>query len=256
MKVVVLAGGMGTRIGEETRLKPKPMITIGNKPILWHIMKTYAAYGFTEFIVCCGYKGNMIKEYFMNYYTYQSNSTYSLKDDKISTIKSLVEPWKVTLANTGLKTLTAGRILQIKEYVKEEPFFLTYGDGVGNVNIEELVRYHEKKGKICTITVTKPEGRFGAVQLDDNTELVNGFKEKAREDQGWINAGFMVCNPEFFDYLGSGDQMLEDAPFEQLAREKKMAAYKHDGFWSPMDTVRDKEYLEKLWNAEKAPWKV
>lgn len=256
MKVVVLAGGMGTRIGEETRLKPKPMITIGNKPILWHIMKTYAAYGFTEFIVCCGYKGNMIKEYFMNYYTYQSNSTYSLKDDKISTIKSLVEPWKVTLANTGLKTLTAGRILQIKEYVKEEPFFLTYGDGVGNVNIEELVRYHEKKGKICTITVTKPEGRFGAVQLDDNTELVNGFKEKAREDQGWINAGFMVCNPEVFDFLGSGDQMLEDAPFEQLAREKKMAAYKHDGFWSPMDTVRDKEYLEKLWNAEKAPWKV
>lgn len=256
MKAVILAGGMGTRLGEETKLKPKPMVTIGDKPILWHIMKTYASFGFTEFVICCGYKGAMIKDYFINYYTYQSDSTFSLTDSRINILKSSVEPWKVTLVNTGLKTLTAGRILKIRDYVGEEPFLLTYGDGVADVNIDELVKYHNVQGKICTISVTKPEGRFGVVQIDESTGLVENFKEKARQDQGWVNIGFMVCNKEIFDYLGDGNEMLEAASFERLAHDKQMTVYRHDGFWSPMDTMKDKEYLEQLWNSGEAPWAI
>lgn len=253
MKVVILAGGHGTRIGEETKLRPKPMITIGNRPILWHIMKTYAFYGITEFIVCCGYKGSMIKEYFLNYY---SDSTFQLKENEVNATKSAAESWRVTLADTGLNTLTAGRIIKIKEYVGDESFLLTYGDGVGNVNIDELISFHKQQGKICTITITKPEGRFGIVQINDHSKLVEEFKEKAKEDQGWVNAGFMVCNKEIFDYLGKGNQMLEAEPFELLAKNKQMAAYKHFGFWSPMDTLKDKEYLEKMWNNGNAPWSI
>lgn len=255
MKVVILAGGKGTRISEESQLRPKPMIEIGGKPILWHIMKTYSYYGFNEFIICCGYKGHMIKEYFLHYDTYQSDSTFHLKNGTVDVHKSVTEPWKVTLANTGLETLTAGRILKIKEYIEDEEFLLTYGDGVSDVNIAEAIKFHREHGKIATVTTTQPSGRFGALKINESN-LVMGFKEKARADQAWVNAGFMVLNRKIFDYLGDGSEMLEQSPFENLAHDGEMAAYKHEGFWSPMDTMRDKAYLEQLWDKDEAPWKV
>ena len=253
MKAVILAGGMGTRFSEETVLKPKPMIEIGEKPILWHIMKLYDYYGITEFIICCGYKGPIIKEYFIKYPVYQSNSTIHLNESAID--REMVEPWKVTLVNTGLRTLTAGRVLRAREYIGNEPFMLTYGDGVSNVNLCELLEYHKSHGRIATISTTQPSGRFGAIKLRDDG-MVENFKEKARKDQSWVNMGYMVFNPEIFDYLGDGSQMLEAVPFEQLALSGEMMAYKHEGFWSPMDTVHDKEYLEGLWKNGTAPWKV
>ena len=255
MKVVILAGGKGTRISEESHLRPKPMIEIGGKPILWHIMKTYSYYGFDDFVICCGYKGQIIKEYFLHYYMYQSDSTFHLKNREFEVHKSVAEPWKVTLANTGLETLTAGRILKIKDYIDEDEFMLTYGDGVSNVNINALLEFHHNQGKIATITTTQPSGRFGALKINDRNEVM-GFKEKARADQAWVNAGFMVFNRKVFDYLGDGSEMLEQTPFENLAQDGEMAAYKPEGFWSPMDTLRDKEYLEKLWEQGDAPWKV
>lgn len=255
MKVVILAGGKGTRISEESHLRPKPMIEIGGKPVLWHIMKLYSYYGFHEFIVCCGYKGQMIKEYFLNYYIYESDSTFRLGNGEIITHGRMTEPWKVTLANTGLDTLTAGRLLKVKEYIEEDEFLLTYGDGVSDVDIGGTIDFHHKHGKIATITTTQPSGRFGALKID-KSDLVLGFKEKARADQAWVNAGFMVFNRKVFDYLGDGSEMLEQTPFENLAQDGEMIAYKHDGFWSPMDTMRDKAYLEELWNSGNAPWKV
>lgn len=255
MKVVILAGGKGTRISEESHVRPKPMVEIGGKPILWHIMKTYSNYGFHEFIICCGYKGEIIKDYFLHYNAYQSDSTFCLKNGSIAVHKSEIEPWKVTLANTGLETLTAGRILKIKEYIEEDEFLLTYGDGVSDVNIQDVVKFHHEMGKIATITTIQPPGRFGAIKIDEDNQ-VRGFKEKARADQAWVNTGFMVLNRKVFDYLGDGSEMLEQGPFEQLARDGEMAAYKHEGFWSPMDTIHDKEYLERLWKENKAPWKV
>lgn len=256
MKVVILAGGKGTRISEESRLRPKPMVEIGGKPILWHIMKSYSSYGFNEFIICCGYKGHMIKEYFVHYYMHQSNVTFDLKQDAIHSHESVIEPWKVTLVDTGLETLTAGRILKIRDYIGKDPFMLTYGDGVSNVNILDLLDFHRGSGKVATISSTRPEGRFGALQLDPLTNQVNGFKEKARKDQSWVNIGFMVFQPEIFNFLGDGSTMLEAEPFEQLAAEGQMAAYLHDGFWSPMDNMHDREYLENLWNTGKAEWAI
>lgn len=256
MKVVIFAGGRGTRINEESQLKPKPMIEIGGKPILWHIMKIYSAYGFNEFIICCGYKGQMIKEYFIHYDMYQANSTFSLKEETMLLHENHTEPWIVTLANTGLSTLTAGRILKIRDYIEDDTFLLTYGDGVSDVNIKELVKFHERHGKTATITTTQPPGRFGALKINKSTNQVDGFKEKAREDQAWVNAGFMVLNRRIFDYLGDGSQMLEDGPLELVARDRELMAYKHEGFWSPMDTLRDKQYLETLWESKKAPWKI
>lgn len=256
MKVVILAGGMGTRFSEETGLRPKPMIEIGDKPILWHIMQWYASFGFYEFVVCCGYKGHMIKDYFVHYHTYQSDSTFRLKEEKVETLKTKVEPWKVTLANTGLHTLTAGRILKIKEYTDGQPFFLTYGDGVADVDLNALLQFHREHGKIVTISTTKPEGRFGAIKINKDTKVVESFKEKARKDQSWVNMGFMVMEPEVFDYLGDGSQMLEAEPFEKLARAGELAAFQHNGFWSPMDTVRDKEHLEQIWKQGTAPWRA
>ena len=256
MKVVIFAGGRGTRINEESQLKPKPMIEIGGKPILWHIMKIYSAYGFNEFIICCGYKGQMIKEYFIHYDMYQANSTFSLKEETMLLHENHTEPWIVTLANTGLSTLTAGRILKIRDYIEDDTFLLTYGDGVSDVNIKELVKFHERHGKTATITTTQPPGRFGALKINKSTNQVDGFKEKAREDQAWVNAGFMVLNRRIFDYLGDGSQMLEDGPLELVARDGELMAYKHEGFWSPMDTLRDKEYLENLWVSGTAPWKI
>ncbi len=256
MKVVILAGGKGTRISEESILKPKPMIEIGGMPIIWHIMKIYSFYHFNEFIICCGYKGQMIKEYFIHYYTYRSDSTFSLADQEVTLHENYVEPWKVTLVNTGLNTLTAGRILKIKDYIEDDEFMLTYGDGVSDVNIDSLLNFHHQNGKIATITTTQPAGRFGALKIDPDTNQVKGFKEKARSDSAWVNAGFMVLNRKIFDYLGEGNEMLEAGPLETVAGEGEMMAYKHGGFWSPMDTMRDKEYLENLWESGQAPWKV
>lgn len=256
MKVVILAGGKGSRISEESVLKPKPMIEIGGMPILWHIMKIYSFYGFHEFIVCCGYKGQMIKDYFIHYYMHQSDSTFSLANQAVKVHESHAEPWKVTLANTGLHTLTAGRILKIKDYIEDDEFLLTYGDGVSDVDITRLIQFHHENGKIATITTTQPPGRFGALKIDETTNTVSGFKEKARADQAWVNAGFMVLNRKIFDYLGDGSEMLEAGPLEAVAKDGEMTAYRHDGFWSPMDTLKDKGYLEELWNTGKAPWKL
>lgn len=256
MKVVILAGGKGTRISEESQLRPKPMIEIGGRPILWHIMKLYSCYGFHEFIICCGYKGQMIKKYFVRYYVNQADSTFRLMDRETEVHGLSAEPWRVTLANTGLHTLTAGRILKIRDYIGEdEEFFLTYGDGVSDVDIPALLAFHRRQGRAVTITTTQPPGRFGALQIDAHDRVV-GFKEKARTDSAWVNAGFMVMNRRVFEYLGSGNEMLEAGPFEKLAAAGEMAAYRHEGFWSPMDTLRDKAYLEELWDAGRAPWKI
>lgn len=255
MKVVILAGGMGSRISEESQFKPKPMVEIGDRPILWHIMKWYASFGFQEFIICCGYKGHMIKNYFVNYYNYQGDAHYEISRSKEYVEKNRKEPWKVTLVNTGLRTLTAGRILKVREYIGNDPFMLTYGDGVSDVNINELIACHKRSGKIVTITTTQPEGRFGAIQMEEDGS-VRGFKEKARKDQSFVNTGFMVMEPEVFDYLGDGSEMLEASPFEKLAADNQMNAYRHNGFWSPMDTIHDREYLESLWKQGKAAWEV
>ncbi len=256
MKAVILAGGKGTRISEETRLRPKPMVEVGGKPILWHIMRHYAAYGFREFIVCCGYKGHMIKEYFVNYHRNNSQIEICLKDQKVQALAKNSEPWKVTLVDTGLETLTAGRILRARDYIGDEPFLLTYGDGVSDVDLRRLTQFHKEQGKIVTISTTQPEGRFGALRLDKDGSGVLGFKEKARSDQAWVNIGFMVMEPAVYPYLGDGSAMLENEPFERLAADGQMAAYQHTGFWSPMDNVHDREYLEKLWQTGAAPWKV
>lgn len=256
MKVVILAGGKGTRIREESAQKPKPMVEIGGKPILWHIMKLYSFYGFQEFIICCGYKGQMIKEYFVHYGVHCSDSTFLLESQQAVVHQRYTEPWKVTLANTGLDTLTAGRILKVKDYIGEDTFMLTYGDGVSDVNIRSLLDFHYSSGKIATITVTQPPGRFGALKLNEDTGEVTGFKEKARADQAWVNTGFMVFHRRIFDYLGDGSSMLEAGPFESVAAAGEMTAYQHRGFWSPMDTLKDKNYLEGLWAQGKAPWKI
>lgn len=256
MKTVILAGGMGTRFSEETQIRPKPMIEIGNKPILWHIMHTYSAYGQNEFIICCGYKGHMIKDYFVHYYMYQSDVTFSVKERERMEHKNTAEKWKVTLADTGLRTLTAGRLLKIRTYLeKEDTFMLTYGDGVADVDISALLAFHKSHGRIATISTTQPEGRFGAIKIGENGQ-VESFKEKARRDQSWVNIGYMVFDGRVFGYLGDGTEMLEASPFERLAADGEMMAYRHPGFWSPMDTIWDKAYLEDLWESGRAPWKV
>lgn len=255
MKAVILAGGKGTRISEESKIRPKPMVEIGGYPILWHIMKCYEKYNITDFIVCCGYKGHMIKEYFVNYNINRNNISIDMSNESIKICNNKVESWKVTLVDTGENTLTSGRLLQVKEYIGNETFMLTYGDGVSNVNLEKLLEFHRKKNKILTISTTRPEGRFGAIKLNEKDRIVEGFKEKAREDQSWVNIGFMVMEPQIFKYLGDGKSMLEDEPFEKLAKEGNMAAYCHEGFWSPMDNIHDRDYLQKLWEKDMAPWR-
>lgn len=256
MKTVILAGGKGTRISEESRFKPKPMVTIGGKPILWHIMKWHGKYGIKEFVICCGYKGTLIKEYFVNYYMNNSTVTFSLNDQNDLVRINRTEPWKVTLVDTGLETLTAGRLLKVKDYLDDEPFMLTYGDGVADVNLDELIEFHKQSNKLVTITTTQPEGRFGALKFSDDGKLVEGFKEKARKDQSWVNIGFMVMNPGVFEYLGDGSSMLEADPFENLVKDRQLAAYRHYGFWSPMDNIHDREYLQRLWDTREAPWRL
>lgn len=258
MKVVILAGGLGTRISEESHLRPKPMITIGDQPILWHIMKYYSAFGFREFVICCGYKGYMIKEYFADYYLHRSDVTFDFSAENRMTVHSNVaEPWKVTLVDTGLNTQTGGRIKRVEKYVGDEPFLLTYGDGVGTVDLNALLAQHRQSGKTVTLTGVQPGGRFGVLDIAEDSDTVVGFREKAREDGGWINGGFMAAQPELFRYLTADEGcVLEREPMEALAAEGKLGVYKHEGFWQCMDTQRDKILLEERWERGGAPWKI
>ena len=255
MKVVILAGGFGTRLSEETIIKPKPMINIGEKPILWHIMKTYSHYGFNEFVICLGYKGYMIKEYFANYFLHQSDICLDLKENKLEIIDSKIEPWKITLVNTGLDTMTGGRIKRVEKYLENETFMLTYGDGLANININELVKFHKNHRKYATLTSVQPLGRFGALKIDDKNKVLN-FTEKPIGDGSWINGGFFVLEPEIFDYINGDETYWEREPLENLAKNGQLAAYEHREFWKPMDTLRDKPELENLWKSGKAEWRV
>lgn len=255
MKVVILAGGLGTRLGEETNLRPKPMVEIGGYPILWHIMKIYSYYGFNDFVILCGYKGEVIKEYFANYYTNNTDITVDLKTNSIEVHKTACEPWKVTMLHTGRNALTGSRIKKVKDYIGNEPFMLTYGDGVSDVDIKELIECHNKSGKLATLTAVQPSGRFGALNIENDGEISH-FQEKPVGDGAWINGGFFVLEPEIFNYIADGDNVTwEQEPMKNLAKDGQLNAYKHSGFWRPMDTMRDKEELVSLWESEKAPWK-
>lgn len=254
MKVVILAGGLGTRLSEETDVKPKPMVEIGGMPILWHIMKIYSSYGFNDFIVCLGYKGYIIKEYFANYFLHQSDVTISLKDNSVKVHNSEAEPWNITLVETGKDSMTGGRIRRIKTYVDNETFMLTYGDGVSSVDVGDLVAFHKAGHKLCTVTSVQPSGRFGLLNIGDDNE-VHSFYEKPKGDGAWINGGYFVCEPGIFDYLENDQTVWEKEPMEKLATAGQMQAYRHDGFWRPMDTLKDKIDLNELWDQNKAPWK-
>jgi glucose-1-phosphate cytidylyltransferase len=256
MKVVLLAGGYGTRLSEETELRPKPMVEIGGQPILWHIMKIYSYYGFNDFIICCGYKAYYIKDYFFHYYMHASDMTVDLATNSVEYHASDSEPWKITLADTGLETMTGGRIKRIQKYVGNEPFMMTYGDGVACINIAELLKYHKGKGKLATLTAVLPSGKFGALEIADD-ESISSFSEKPQGDGSWVNGGFFVLQPEVFNYITEGDATIfERKPLENLAREGQLQSYKHTGFWKPMDTLREKMELQKLWDTGDAPWKV
>lgn len=255
MKAVILAGGLGTRLSEETDLKPKPMVEIGNKPILWHILKIYAAHGISDFIICCGYKGYVIKEYFANYFLHMSDVTFDMRDNQIEVHNKRAEPWKVTLVDTGEHSMTGGRLKQVSEYIAEEEVFcFTYGDGVGDVNITEAIAFHKQHGKFATLTATYPPGRFGALDVDNGQ--VHSFKEKPKGDGAMINGGFFILSPQVLGYIEGDDTVWEQYPLAKLAEDKQLMAYEHKGFWQPMDTLRDKVYLEKLWASGSAPWKV
>ena len=254
MKVVILAGGLGTRISEESQFMPKPMIRIGGMPIIWHIMKHYSHYGFNEFIICAGYRQEMVKEWFSDYYIHRNDVTFDFTDKGKTIIhKKGLEPWKVTVADTGLKTLTGGRLKAVKEYIGDETFMMTYGDGVSDVNLRDLLEFHRENGKLVTLTATQPGSRFGVLRLDENR--VQSFQEKNMKDSDWINMGFMVLEPEALDYI-TGDYMFEAEPMETLVADGELACYRHKGFWQCMDTMRDKELLEKLWDKGDAPWKL
>lgn len=256
MKTVILAGGFGTRIGEETHLIPKPMINIGDMPILWHIMKHYSAHGFNDFIICCGYKQYVIKEFFADYYLHTSDVTFDFTAESRMTVhNNCTEPWKVTLVDTGLNTMTGGRVKRIKDYVGDETFMLTYGDGVADVDIRKLVDFHKNHGKIATLTAIQPSGRFGTLEIQRNN-TISAFREKSQEDVGWVNGGFMVLEPEVMDYIEGDATYFERYPMEKLAEDGQLMAYPHQGFWQCMDTLRDKEQLEKLWASGNAPWKA
>lgn len=255
MKVVILAGGLGTRLSEETVARPKPMVEIGGKPILWHIMKLYSHYGFNDFVICLGYKGYIIKEYFSNYFLHTSDVTIDLLHNKTEVHQQFAEPWKVTLVDTGDHTMTGGRVKRVAPYVNGETFFLTYGDGVADVNVHELLAFHRRHGKLATVTSTQPKGRFGALTLDEQN-YVRAFKEKPSGDGNWINGGFFVMEPGLFQYIADDQAALEQEPMEKLSCDGQLLACKHHGFWQPMDTLRDKNYLEDLWVSGKAPWKV
>jgi glucose-1-phosphate cytidylyltransferase len=255
MKVVILAGGLGTRISEESHLKPKPMIELGGKPILWHIMKIYSSFGFDEFVICLGYKGYIIKEYFANYFLHTSDITFDFKyGNQITYHQHFTEPWKVTLVDTGVDTATGGRIKRIQPYVQNETFMMTYGDGVSNINIKELEKFHNDNKRTVTVSAIQPSGRFGSLALNGN-DTVTEFLEKPKGDGSWVNAGFFVMNPEVFELIPDDSTALENGPMEKLAAQNNLIAFKHKGFWQSMDTLRDKNLLEDLWKSNNAPWK-
>lgn len=256
MKAVILAGGLGTRLSEESSIRPKPMVEIGGKPILWHIMKIYASHGISDFIIACGYKSHIIKEYFANYALNAADVTFELRNNTLKIHKNGVEDWKVTLVETGFKTMTGGRIKRLQPYIGNETFCLTYGDGVTDVNIAELIKFHKKQKVYATLTAVQPPGRFGVFTLGKNDKKVKSFKEKPRGDGAWINGGFFVLEPEVFKYIKDESIVWEQEPLRKLARQEKLAAYKYNGFWQNMDTLRDKNVLENMWNSGNAPWKV
>lgn len=256
MKAVILAGGYGTRISEESSLRPKPMVEIGAYPILWHIMKIYSAHGINDFIICCGYKGYVIKEYFANYFLHQSDVTFDIKNNQMEVLHNKGEPWKVTLIDTGEKTMTGGRLKRVREYIGNETFCMTYGDGVSDINISELVDFHKEQKVLGTLTAVQPPGRFGAFSLEKGASKVPSFKEKPKGDGAWINGGFFVLEPQVLDIIAGDETVWEQEPMESLARTGKLAAFKHTGFWQPMDTLRDKHVLEELWESGTAPWQV
>lgn len=254
MKLVILAGGLGTRISEETSVRPKPMVDIGGRPILWHIMKMYASYGVNDFILCLGYKGYLIKEFFANYFLHTSDVTIDLANNAMEVHQRTAEPWKVTMVETGESTMTGGRLKRVRPYLGDEDFCCTYGDGVADIDIGKLISYHRDTKKLATLTAVQPPGRFGALQLEN--ELVRGFQEKPQGDGGWVNGGFFVLSPRVLDYIDGDDTIWEREPMERLAGERQLSAHFHSGFWQPMDTLRDKNLLEALWASGKAPWKT
>jgi len=256
MKVVILAGGYGTRLSEETTVKPKPMVEIGDKPILWHIMKIYSAHGINDFIICLGYKGYIIKEYFANYLLYMSDVTFDLRNSKTEVHQNSTEPWKVTLIDTGEKTMTGGRLKRIRNHIGDETFCLTYGDGVTDLNIKDLIGFHRDQKTLATLTAVQSPGRFGAFRLDKNQQKISAFKEKPKGDGAWINGGFFVLEPGVMDYIDGDSAVWEREPMENLAQDGMLSAYKHNGYWQNMDTLRDKNVLEDLWKSGKPPWKI
>lgn len=255
MKAVILAGGLGTRISEETSTKPKPMVEIGGKPILWHIMKSYSAHGVNDFVICCGYKGYVIKEYFANYFLHMSDVTFDMQNNQMEVHTRNTEPWKVTLVDTGDETMTGGRLKRVRPYISDEEMFcFTYGDGVSDVNISELIAFHKAHGKLATLTATQPPGRFGALNLEG--QKINSFQEKPQGDGAWINGGYFVLSPKVIDYIDNDSTTWEKSPMENLAKDGQLDAFFHHGFWQPMDTLRDKIHLEEMWQSGNAPWKI
>ena len=256
MKAVILAGGLGTRLTEETTIKPKPMVEIGGRPVLWHIMKIYAAYGINDFIICCGYKGYVIKEYFANYFLHMSDVTFDMRFNQMNVHCGFAEPWRVTLVDTGDQTMTGGRLKRVREHIGNQTFCFTYGDGVANVNIQELIDFHREQKCLATLTATQPPGRFGAISLEPDQHKITTFREKPEGDGAWINGGYFVLEPEVIDYIDDDSTIWEQEPLKKLSQNEQLAAYRHPGFWQPMDTLRDKNYLEELWKSGNAPWKV
>lgn len=254
MKAVILAGGLGTRISEETSVRPKPMVEIGGKPVLWHILKIYSTYGINDFVICLGYKGYMIKEYFANYYLHTSDVTFDMQQNRMEVHQNSSEPWRITLVDTGEQTMTGGRLKRVRHHLGDETFCFTYGDGLSNVNIDQLISLHHKQGTLATLTTVQPPARFGALDLNKNK--VTHFREKPQGDGGWINGGFFVLSPRVLDYIATDDTVWEREPMERLAAEGQLSAYVHTGFWQPLDTLRDKNLLESLWASGNAPWKV
>ena len=254
MEALILCGGLGTRLREETDFKPKPMVEVGGRPILWHIMKIYSAHGVDEFIICCGYKGYVIKEYFANYFLHVSDVSFDMRDNRMEVLQNKSEPWRVTLVDTGEKTMTGGRLKRVEQLVGREDFCFTYGDGVSDLNIKDLIAFHRKSGRQATLTAIQPPGRYGALELSETA--VKGFQEKPIGEGGWVNGGFFVLSPKVFGLLSGDDTIWERDPLERLAKSGQLSAYKHSGFWQAMDTLRDKNHLEELWEAGEAPWKV
>ncbi len=256
MKAVILAGGLGTRLSEETTIKPKPMVEIGGQPILWHIMKTYSAHGINEFIICCGYKGYVIKEYFANYFLRMSDVTFDMRSNQMDVHNGNAEPWRVTLVDTGESTMTGGRLRRVREHIGNGTFCFTYGDGVSDVNITDVIRFHQEQGTLATLAAVQPPGRFGAIALGQGQTKIQSFHEKPEGDGAWVNGGYFVLEPEVIDYIAADSTTWEREPLQKLAQSNQLSAYRHAGFWQPMDTLRDKNYLEDLWKNGKAPWKI